>query len=159
MSDRTKKLFLLSYITDGSGEFWKNEKTDPLLALDAEAEKVTWGEFIEDFKMSFEPLDTAPEAQMKLRDLTMKERADEYTYQFAYLAKQTRYNNAAQIKAFKRGLPRSLMLKVMTQPKGKPETIKDWMNAVILFDESYKQAVEYRRVWDEENGRKPQHIF
>ncbi|KAI3604997.1 hypothetical protein WG66_001893 [Moniliophthora roreri] len=101
-------------MTDRPREFWKNEKTDPLLSLDAEAEKVTWGEFIEDFKTSFEPLDTALEAQMKLRDLKMKERADEYMYQFTYLAKQTRYNNVAQIEAFKRGLPRSLMLKIMT---------------------------------------------
>ncbi|ESK82063.1 hypothetical protein Moror_13411 [Moniliophthora roreri MCA 2997] len=113
-TDRTKKLFLLSYMTDGPGEFWKNEKMDSLLALDAEAEKVTWREFIEDFKTSFEPLDTALEAQMKLRDLKMKERADEYTYQFTYLAKQTGYNDTAQIKAFKQGLLRSLMLKVMT---------------------------------------------
>ncbi|KAI3621884.1 hypothetical protein WG66_015697 [Moniliophthora roreri] len=113
-TDRTKKLFLLSYMTDGPGEFWKNEKMDSLLALDAEAEKVTWREFIEDFKTSFEPLDTALEAQMKLRDLKMKERADEYTYQFTYLAKQTGYNDTAQIKAFKQGLLRSLMLKVIT---------------------------------------------
>ncbi|ESK81069.1 hypothetical protein Moror_13389 [Moniliophthora roreri MCA 2997] len=146
-------------MTDGPGEFWKNEKMDPLLSLDAGAEKVTWGEFIEDFKTSFELLDTALEAQMKLRDLKIKERADEYTYQFAYLAKQTGYNNAVQIKAFKQGLPRSLMLKIMTQPEGKPETIKDWMNVAILFDESYKQAVEYGKVWDEENGRKPQWAF
>ncbi|KAI3616359.1 hypothetical protein WG66_012629 [Moniliophthora roreri] len=88
-------------MTDRPGEFWKNKKTDLLLASDTEAEKVTWGEFIEDFKMSFQPLDTALEAQMKLRDLKMKERADEYTYQFTYLAKQTRYNDAAQIEAFK----------------------------------------------------------
>uniref|UniRef100_A0A0W0FDD6 Retrotransposon gag domain-containing protein n=2 Tax=Moniliophthora roreri TaxID=221103 RepID=A0A0W0FDD6_MONRR len=124
-NDRTKKLFLLSYMTDGPGEFWKNKKTDFLLANDKEAEKVTWSAFIEDFKTSFEPLDTALEAQMKLRDLKMKQRADEYTYQFIYLAKQTGYNDAAQVKAFKQGLPRSLMLKIMTRPEGKLETIKD----------------------------------
>ncbi|ESK80711.1 hypothetical protein Moror_14671 [Moniliophthora roreri MCA 2997] len=65
-NDRTKKLFLLSYMTDGPGEFWKNDKTDLLLAFDPEAEKVSWGDFLEDFKTSFEPLDTALEAQLKL---------------------------------------------------------------------------------------------
>ncbi|ESK87518.1 hypothetical protein Moror_2037 [Moniliophthora roreri MCA 2997] len=100
-TDQSKKLFLLSYMTDGPGEFWKNDKTDLLLAFDPEAEKVSWLDFIEDFKTSFEPLDTALEAQLKLRDLKMKERADKYTYQFAYLAKQTGYNDAAQIVAFK----------------------------------------------------------
>ncbi|ESK84883.1 protease [Moniliophthora roreri MCA 2997] len=95
-------------MTDGPGEFWKNDKTDLLLAFDPEAEKVSWGDFIEDFKMSFEPLDTALEAQLKLRDLKMKDRADKYTYQFLYLAKQTGYNNAVQIVAFKRGLLKSL---------------------------------------------------
>ncbi|KAI3604477.1 hypothetical protein WG66_008127 [Moniliophthora roreri] len=96
------------------GEFWKNKKTDILLTYDKEAEKVSWGDFIQDFKTSFELLDTALEAQLKLWDLKIKERADKYTYQFTYLAKQTRYNDTAQIVAFKRGLPKSLVLKIMT---------------------------------------------
>ncbi|KAI3605849.1 hypothetical protein WG66_012479 [Moniliophthora roreri] len=33
------------------------------------------------------------------------------------------------------------------------------MNATILFDESYKQAQEYGKMWDEDNGRKPQWSF
>uniref|UniRef100_A0A0W0FB47 CCHC-type domain-containing protein n=1 Tax=Moniliophthora roreri TaxID=221103 RepID=A0A0W0FB47_MONRR len=158
--DRTKKLFLLSYITDGPREFWKNDKTNLLLAYDADAEKVTWTEFLDDFRTSFEPLDPALKAQLELKDLRMKERADEYTYQFTYLVKQTGYNDAAQIVAFKRGLPRSLALKIMTWPEGAPTTIKDWMDATILFDESYKQALEYGKTWDEEHGgRKPQRSF
>ncbi|ESK82222.1 hypothetical protein Moror_8738, partial [Moniliophthora roreri MCA 2997] len=78
--DRSKKLFLLSYMTDGPGEFWKNDKTDLLLAYDADAEKVTWAEFLDDFRTSFEPLDPALKAQLELKDLRMKERANEYTY-------------------------------------------------------------------------------
>ncbi|KAI3616396.1 hypothetical protein WG66_012581 [Moniliophthora roreri] len=103
--NRTKKLFLLSYIMDRPGEFWKNDKTDLLLTYDTNAEKVTWTEFLDDFRTSFEPLDPALKVQLELKDLRMKERADEYTYQFTYLAKQTGYNDAAQIVAFKRGLP------------------------------------------------------
>ncbi|ESK82949.1 hypothetical protein Moror_11816 [Moniliophthora roreri MCA 2997] len=147
-------------MTDGPGEFWKNDKTDLLLAFDPEAEKVTWADFLEDFKTSFEPLDPALKAQLELKDLRMTDRANEYTYQFTYLAKQTGYNDAAQIVAFKRGLPRSLALKIMTRPEGVPTTIKDWMNATILFDESYKQAQEYGKTWDEEHGgKKPQRNF
>uniref|UniRef100_A0A0W0GCK7 Putative reverse transcriptase-rnase h-integrase n=1 Tax=Moniliophthora roreri TaxID=221103 RepID=A0A0W0GCK7_MONRR len=158
--DRLKKLFLLSYMTDRPGEFWKNDKTNLLLTFDAEAKKVTWAEFIDDFRTSFKPLDPALKAQLELKDLKMKERADEYTYQFTYLAKQTGYNNAAQIVAFKRGLPRSLVLKIMTRPEGTPTTIKDWMNAAILFDKSYKQVLEYGKTWDEEHGgKKPQRNF
>ncbi|ESK82271.1 hypothetical protein Moror_15493 [Moniliophthora roreri MCA 2997] len=146
-------------MTDGPGEFWKNDKTDLLLTFNPEAEKVSWIDFVEGFKTSFKPLDTALEAQLKLQDLKMKERADEYTYQFSYLAKQTRYNNAAQIIVFKQGLPKSLVLKIMTRPEGMPTNIKDWMNATILFDESYKQAQEYGRTWNEDNGRKPNQNF
>ncbi|ESK82765.1 hypothetical protein Moror_5639 [Moniliophthora roreri MCA 2997] len=157
---KSKKLFLLSYITDGPGEFWKNDKTNLLLTFDPDAEKVTWSEFLDDFRTSFEPLDPALKAQLELKDLRMKERADEYMYQFTYLAKQTEYNDAAQIVAFKRGLPRSLALKIMMRPEGAPTTIKDWMNAAILFDESYKQALEYRKTWgDEHGGKKPQRNF
>uniref|UniRef100_A0A0W0F5U5 CCHC-type domain-containing protein n=1 Tax=Moniliophthora roreri TaxID=221103 RepID=A0A0W0F5U5_MONRR len=157
--DRSKKLFLLSYMTDGAGEFWKNDKADLLLAFDPEAEKVTWSEFLDDFRTSFEPLDPALKAQLELKDLKMKERADEYTYQFTYLAKQTGYNDAAQIVAFKRGLPKSLVFKIMTRPEGAPTTIKDWINAAIIFDESYKQALEYGKTWDEEHGGKKQRSF
>uniref|UniRef100_A0A0W0F8U2 Retrotransposon gag domain-containing protein n=1 Tax=Moniliophthora roreri TaxID=221103 RepID=A0A0W0F8U2_MONRR len=158
--DRSKKLFLLSYMTDGPGEFWKNDKTDLLLAFDPEAEKVMWSEFIDDFRTSFEPLDPALKAQLELKDLRMKDRADEYTYQFTYHAKQTGYNDTVQIVAFKQGLPRSLALKIMTRPEGAPTTIKDWMNAAILFDESYKQALEYGKTWDKEHGtKKPQRNF
>ncbi|ESK84050.1 reverse transcriptase-rnase h-integrase [Moniliophthora roreri MCA 2997] len=156
----SKKLFLLFYMTDGPGEFWKNNKTDLLLAFDPEAEKVTWADFLEDFKTSFKPLDPALKAQLELKDLRMTDRADEYTYQFTYLAKQTGYNDATQIVAFKRGLPRSLALKIMTRPEGAPTTIKEWMNTAILFDESYKQAQEYGKTWDEEHrGKKPQRNF
>ncbi|KAI3613978.1 reverse transcriptase-rnase h-integrase [Moniliophthora roreri] len=158
--NRSKKLFLLSYMTNGPGEFWKNDKTNLLLVFNSEAEKVTWSEFIDDFKTSFEPLDPALKAQLELKDLRMKERADEYTYQFTYLAKQTGYNDATQIVAFKRGLPRSLVLKIIMRPEGAPTTIKDWMNAAIIFDESYKQALEYGRTWDDEHGgRKLQRNF
>ncbi|ESK80940.1 hypothetical protein Moror_15870 [Moniliophthora roreri MCA 2997] len=157
--DRSKKLFLLSYMTDGAGEFWKNDKADLLLAFDPEAEKVTWSEFLDDFRTSFEPLDPALKAQLELKDLKMKERADEYSYQFTYLAKQTGYNDAAQIVAFKRGLPKSLVFKIMTRPEGAPATIKEWIDAAILFDESYKQALEYGRTWDDEHGGKKQRNF
>ncbi|KAI3605848.1 hypothetical protein WG66_012476 [Moniliophthora roreri] len=139
--DRSKKLFLLSYMTDGPGEFWKNEKTDLLLAFNADAEKVTWSEFLDDFRTSFEPLDPALKAQLELKDLKMKERADEYTYQFTYLAKQTGYNDTAQIVAFKWGLPKSLVFKIMMRPEGAPSTIKEWMNAAIIFDERAKTTV------------------
>uniref|UniRef100_A0A0W0G1I6 Retrotransposon gag domain-containing protein n=1 Tax=Moniliophthora roreri TaxID=221103 RepID=A0A0W0G1I6_MONRR len=64
--DQTKKLFFLSYMTDGLGEFWKNNKTDLLLTFDPEAEKVSWIDFMEAFKTSFKPLDTTLEAQLKL---------------------------------------------------------------------------------------------
>ncbi|KAI3620946.1 hypothetical protein WG66_002363 [Moniliophthora roreri] len=148
-NDRTKKLFLLSYMTDGPREFWKNDKMDLLLVFDPEAEKISWRDFLEDFKTSFEPFDTALEAQLKLRDLKMKDRADEYMYQLSYLAKQMGYNDAAQIVAFKRGLPK----------KGSPTTIKDWMNTAILFDEGYKQAMEYGKTWDEDNRRKAPRNF
>ncbi|KAI3614135.1 hypothetical protein WG66_010884 [Moniliophthora roreri] len=94
--DRSKKLFLLSYMTDGPGEFWKNDKTDLLLAFDPDAEKVTWSEFLDDFRTSFKPLNPTLKAQLELKDLRMKDRADEYTYQFTYLAKQTGYKQALE---------------------------------------------------------------
>ncbi|KAI3610471.1 hypothetical protein WG66_006950 [Moniliophthora roreri] len=148
--DRSKKLFLLSYMTDGLGEFWKNDKTDLLLAFDPEAEKVTWSEFLDDFRTSFEPLDPALKAQLELKDLRMKERADEYMYQFTYLAKQTGYNDTTQIVAFKRGLPRSLADRTTTRTRHRrsrgvpawitnPIHIESWWMSDSAFNESITQ--------------------
>ncbi|ESK95179.1 pro-pol protein [Moniliophthora roreri MCA 2997] len=33
------------------------------------------------------------------------------------------------------------------------------MNAAILFNKSYKQAIEYGKTWDDDNGRKPKRSF
>ncbi|ESK83612.1 hypothetical protein Moror_12039 [Moniliophthora roreri MCA 2997] len=89
-------------MTDRPGEFWKNNKTNLLLARDKEAEKISWGDFIEAFGHYVGSTNEA----------------------FQFIAKQMGYNNAAQIEAFKQGLPRNLMWKIMTQPEGKLVTIK-----------------------------------
>ncbi|ESK82886.1 hypothetical protein Moror_1380 [Moniliophthora roreri MCA 2997] len=148
-SNRTKKLFLLSYMMDRPGEFWKNDKTDLLLARDPEAEKISWLDFVEEFKMAFEPLDMALEAKMKLRDLKMKERADKYTYQFMYLANKMGYNNVAKIEAFKRGLPKGLMLKIANKTVWISHTVevefkvsgKEFREAFLIFRIGDKEMI------------------
>uniref|UniRef100_A0A0W0FFH2 Retrotransposon gag domain-containing protein n=1 Tax=Moniliophthora roreri TaxID=221103 RepID=A0A0W0FFH2_MONRR len=102
---KLKELFLLSYMQRGLGQFWKNKKIDILLAEEDPAKALKWKNFLKEFKLLFKLLDIELDVQMKLRDLKMKECTDEYTYQFQYLADQTRYNDAAQIEAFKQGLP------------------------------------------------------
>ncbi|ESK83863.1 hypothetical protein Moror_13489 [Moniliophthora roreri MCA 2997] len=102
-NDKLKELFMLSYIQRGAAQFWKSDKTETLLAEEDSAKISTWKNFLKDFKKLFEPLDVELDTQMKLCDLKMKDRANEYFYKFKYLANQTRYNNMAQIKAFKGG--------------------------------------------------------
>ncbi|ESK81961.1 hypothetical protein Moror_15389 [Moniliophthora roreri MCA 2997] len=84
-------------MTDGPGEFWKNDKTDLLFAFDPEAEKVS------------SPAEASgPEDEGKSRRVHLP----------VFLSGQTDW--------------------IMTRPEGTPTNIKDWMNAAILFDESYK---------------------
>ncbi|ESK89837.1 hypothetical protein Moror_865 [Moniliophthora roreri MCA 2997] len=144
---------MLSYVQEGPAQFWKSDKADAILTKTDLAKTPKWKNFIKDFKESFEPLDMELDAQMKLHDLKIKKCANEYCYKFRYLANQTEYNDTAQIKVFKWGLLWSLMMKIMTRPEEKPENIKDWMNTAILYDKSYKQAQQYSREIDEEEGK------
>ncbi|ESK87376.1 hypothetical protein Moror_11684 [Moniliophthora roreri MCA 2997] len=122
---------------EGAAEFWKDNKAREILPL-ASDKVPTWEVFLKMFREVFELLDVALNMQMKLRDLRMKERANEYCYKFNTLADQTSYNDAAQIEVFQRELPTSLIFKIMTRPEGKPMTIQDWMKAAIQCNESFK---------------------
>ncbi|ESK81311.1 hypothetical protein Moror_12121 [Moniliophthora roreri MCA 2997] len=81
-NNRLKELFMLSYMQEGPGQFWKNKKMELLLAEEDPTKAPPWKEFLEEFKTSFKLLNVELDAQMKLQDLKIKEHANEYTYQF-----------------------------------------------------------------------------
>ncbi|ESK82952.1 hypothetical protein Moror_11819 [Moniliophthora roreri MCA 2997] len=61
-NNRLKELFILSYMKNGLGQFWKNKKTEMLLAEEDLSKAPKWKDFLDEFKMSFKPLDTELDA-------------------------------------------------------------------------------------------------
>ncbi|ESK81232.1 hypothetical protein Moror_14427 [Moniliophthora roreri MCA 2997] len=108
-----KKMLLLSLLR-GQTKQWKIAEQLKLFPEDKDNKgtkktaKETWGSFKKRFKTDWQPIDVAGEAQMKIEDLQMKERVDDYVNKFHLLALETGYDNNMLIKFFREGLPGSL---------------------------------------------------
>uniref|UniRef100_A0A0W0FSJ3 CCHC-type domain-containing protein n=1 Tax=Moniliophthora roreri TaxID=221103 RepID=A0A0W0FSJ3_MONRR len=82
---------------------------------------------------------------MKIEDLRMKERADDYVNQFRLLTMETGYDDEALIKFFKEGLPESLVNKIMLRTDGVPETLNEWFELAIRYNNQYKFAMAQKK--------------
>uniref|UniRef100_A0A0W0FZ42 Retrotransposon gag domain-containing protein n=1 Tax=Moniliophthora roreri TaxID=221103 RepID=A0A0W0FZ42_MONRR len=100
-TDKKKKMLLLSLLQDDD----KGERK--------KAAEETWTSFKRRFKTTWQPIDVAGEAQMKIEDLQMKDRADNYVHDFQLLTMETGYDDTALMKIFREGLPASLQDKLM----------------------------------------------
>ncbi|ESK81663.1 hypothetical protein Moror_3230 [Moniliophthora roreri MCA 2997] len=105
------------------------------------AAEETWAAFKKRFKANWQPVDVAGEAQIKIEDLQMKDRADDYVNEFCLLAWETRYDDNVLMKVFREGLPGSLQDKIMLQSEEAPTTLEDWYSLAIQYDNQYKMAI------------------
>ncbi|KAI3610162.1 hypothetical protein WG66_007432 [Moniliophthora roreri] len=108
----------------------------------------TWSSFKSRFQATWQPINVAREAQMKIKDLRMKNRVDNYVHDFQLLALETGYYDKVLIKIFREGLPTSLQDKLMLRLEGAPTTIDEWYQLAIQYDNQYKfvMATKKRRV-------------
>ncbi|KAI3619225.1 hypothetical protein WG66_012926 [Moniliophthora roreri] len=108
-TDEKKKMILLSLLKGKTTE-WKMTEQEQLFPEDDDPEEKkkaaeeTWSAFKNRFKKHWQPVDVAGDAQMRICDLQMKERADDYVNQFRLLASQTGYDDVALMTFFKEGL-------------------------------------------------------
>ncbi|ESK81826.1 reverse transcriptase-rnase h-integrase, partial [Moniliophthora roreri MCA 2997] len=142
-TDEKKKMILLSFLK-GKTTDWKTTEQERLFPEDDDPEekkkaaKETWSTFKNRFRKHWQPVDVAGDAQMRIRDLQMKERADNYVNQFRLLASQTGYDDIALITFFKEGLVPSLQDKIMLRPEGPPKTIDKWYEIAIRYNNQYR---------------------
>ncbi|KAI3609204.1 hypothetical protein WG66_004088 [Moniliophthora roreri] len=135
-TDEKKKMILLLFLKGKTAD-WKTTEQERLFPEDDDPEekkkaaKETWSTFKNRFRKHWQPVDVAGDAQMRICDLQMKERADDYVNQFRLLASQTGYDDVALITFFKEGLVPSLQDKIMLRPEGPPETIDKWYRVAI----------------------------
>ncbi|EEB89072.1 hypothetical protein MPER_12877 [Moniliophthora perniciosa FA553] len=74
--------------------------------------------------------------------------ADEYVNKFRELANKTKFDDAALIVYFRRGLPENLTRRVMSH-NPRPTTIDNWMDLAKLYDGIYQ---EMTHVIDRDRG-------
>ncbi|ESK82289.1 hypothetical protein Moror_15470 [Moniliophthora roreri MCA 2997] len=101
----------------------------------------------------WELVDTIGDAQLKIKDLQMKDRADEFVHEFRLLAIETGYGDQVLIKIFREGLLLSLAKKIMDRLEEKPETLKRWYKAAIRYDNQWKMTEAAVEKWRIKRGK------
>uniref|UniRef100_A0A0W0FMY5 Retrotransposon gag domain-containing protein n=1 Tax=Moniliophthora roreri TaxID=221103 RepID=A0A0W0FMY5_MONRR len=117
-TDEKKKMILLSLIKGDTRE-WKIRETMRLFPEDDDSEKKkeaaeeTWSSFKQRFQNEWQPVNVVREVQMKIEEIKIKDRADEYVNRFCLIAMDTKYDDEALTKFFRDRLPKSLQNKIM----------------------------------------------
>uniref|UniRef100_A0A0W0FNL0 CCHC-type domain-containing protein n=1 Tax=Moniliophthora roreri TaxID=221103 RepID=A0A0W0FNL0_MONRR len=129
-TDEKKKMLLLSLVKGNTSE-WKQRETMKLFPEDnnpeekKKAAEETWSSFKQRFRNEWQPVNVVREAQAKIKQIRMTDRADEYI--------------------FWEGLPESLQNKIMLQTDGEPETLDEWYKLAIKYDNQYKLVMANRK--------------
>ncbi|ESK80815.1 hypothetical protein Moror_15756, partial [Moniliophthora roreri MCA 2997] len=104
-TNEKKKMILLSLVKGGTGE-WKIRETMRLFPEDDDPEtkkkaaEETWSSFKQRFRNEWQPVNVVREAQMKIEEIKMKDRANEYVNRFRLIAMDTKYDDEALMKFF-----------------------------------------------------------
>ncbi|ESK80611.1 hypothetical protein Moror_15549 [Moniliophthora roreri MCA 2997] len=109
------------------------------------AAEETWSSFKQRFRAEWQPVNVVREAQAKIEQIRMTDRADEYVNRFRLIAMDTKYDDEALMRFFREGLPESLQTKIMLRTDGEPETLDEWYKLAIKYDNQYKLVMANRK--------------
>uniref|UniRef100_A0A0W0FK55 Retrotransposon gag domain-containing protein n=1 Tax=Moniliophthora roreri TaxID=221103 RepID=A0A0W0FK55_MONRR len=146
-----KKKMLLLLLVKGNTSEWKQRETMKLFPEDDDPEEKkkaaeeTWSSFKQRFQNEWQPVNVVREAQAKIEQIKMTDRADEYVNRFRLIAMDTKYDNEALKRFFREGLPESLQNKIMLRTDGEPETLDEWYKLAIKYDNQYKLVMANRK--------------
>ena len=137
-SDKRKILFILSYITEGTAEAWKEVFMDK--------KNRTYGsytDFIAELKKAFSTADAEGEARAQLQQLRQgKDTTDEYIAQFRIFAGCAKVTDDKQlIEYFMEGINAGILQKIFGQ-NPLPTTIREWYNSAMKFDSQHRRFQE-----------------
>ncbi|ESK81434.1 hypothetical protein Moror_9653 [Moniliophthora roreri MCA 2997] len=125
------KIYLRMHPTE-----YDNDEKKCLFLLSEEV--LTFSKLKDEFKKHYLPADIQAEAQIKIKEAKMTDKADNYVNDFRVMADESGYDDQALIHIFRKGLPNSLSAKILNQPQGRPVDLKGWYEAAICYDEQYK---------------------
>uniref|UniRef100_A0A0W0FLD0 Retrotransposon gag domain-containing protein n=1 Tax=Moniliophthora roreri TaxID=221103 RepID=A0A0W0FLD0_MONRR len=137
-NDEKKCLFMLSYMRGKNTESWKKTQSRKIFDHKSGQDELTFSKLKDEFKKHYLPADIQAEAQIKIEEAKMTDRADNYVNEFRVMADESGYDDQALIHIFHKGLPNSLSAKILNQPQGRPTDLEGWYEAAIRYDEQYK---------------------
>ncbi|KAI3599992.1 hypothetical protein WG66_011147 [Moniliophthora roreri] len=149
-TDEKKKMLLLSLVKGNTSE-WKQRETMKLFPEDDDPEEKkkaaeeTWSSFKQRFRNEWQPINVVREAQTKIEQIKMTDRANEYINRFRLIAMDTKYDDEALMRFFREGLLESLQNKIMLRTDGEPETLDKWYKLAIKYDNQYKLVMANRK--------------
>ncbi|KAI3619187.1 hypothetical protein WG66_012829 [Moniliophthora roreri] len=130
-NDEKKCLFLLSYLRGKNTESWKNGQSRKIFNPKSGETALTFQTLKDEFKKHYLPADIQAEAQIKIEEAKMMDRANNYVNDFRVMADESGYDDQALIHIFRKGLPNSLSAKILNQLQGQPTDLEGWYEAAI----------------------------
>ncbi|ESK82485.1 hypothetical protein Moror_8529 [Moniliophthora roreri MCA 2997] len=94
-------------------------------------EELKWDDLKGAFKKHYLPIDIKADAQLRIEDMKMGERADNYVNEFRVLADEAGYDDEALSHIFQKGLPFVLADKILNQPQGRPKDLNGWFQMAV----------------------------
>ncbi|KAI3609242.1 hypothetical protein WG66_010637 [Moniliophthora roreri] len=123
-NDEKKCLFLLSYLRGKGTESWKKGQSAKIFEPKSGVTPLTFQGLKDEFKKHYLPADIQAEAQIRIEEAKMTDRADNYVNDFRVMADESGYDDQALIHIFRKGLPNSLSVKILNQPQGRPADLE-----------------------------------
>lgn len=132
------KIFLgLSYMKGGIAGPWAKQKVQKYLKKGGVDQ--TYDNFTKELRETFGDPDPAGTARHKLNLLKQgSQTVDEYVAKFREYQDDTKYNDAALVEHFERGLNSALVDKIYALPV-MPTTLKDWISWSTKLDRQWRQ--------------------
>ena len=138
-SNKKKILFVLSYMTEGTAEAWKEvymDKKNGAYGL--------YPTFIDVLKKAFSAADTEGKAWAQLRHLRQgKDGVDKYITQFRILAGRAKLtDDKTLVEYFIEGINTWILQKIFAQ-NPLPAMINDWYTSATKFDSQHRRCYEW----------------
>ena len=141
-SDLDKILFVLSYMSEGNANSWKEEFFDSAEQISAQTGTTltlgTYKNFIAEIEKDFSPYDAPKDAIYKMKELKLgKSSIEEHVSKFKMLVTKSKLaKNDAVAEYFRETLPIQLQTKIMSLPTP-PTTLDEWYKWAIQLQNNY----------------------
>jgi len=151
--DHDKIIFALSYMKGGTAGPWAAEIVRQ--CQDSTLMYESWESFRKDLLAAFGDPDPASTARFKMDQLRQGSHSvDEYVASFKELTSKTKYNDAAHVEKFERGLNSALVDKIYSLPE-MPVTLAQWITWATKLDRQWRQREARKKVSNSSSTPKP----